>query len=135
MMLFDGNVTKIGQGAFDLSNLTSIIIPETVQEIGASAFGRTYNLTSIIIPEMVKKIGAGAFDGCAHLASVYCPSVNPPTLAISTFIDPDGDWYDYINFDNNATNRKFYVPTNAVNAYKTAEGWTKYADQIVGYDF
>ena len=157
MMLFDGNVTIIGDSAFDLCNLTSIIIPETVQEIGAGAFSRT-DLTSIIIPERVKKIGSSAFFscsrltsitipqnvtfigacafyGCWQLASVYCPSVNPPTLGITTSIGPDGETYDFDNFNNNATNRKFYVPTNAVNAYKTAEGWTKYADQIVGYDF
>ena len=28
-----------------------------------------------------------------------------------------------------------YVPMESVEAYKTADVWKKYADQIVGYDF
>lgn len=28
---------------------------------------------------------------------------------------------------------KIYVPSSAVETYKTAEGWKEYADNIVGY--
>ena len=136
MMLFDGNVTIIGNGAFSIcTTLTSIIIPQTVQEIGAGAFSNCYELTSITIPQNVTFIGAAAFSSCVQLASVYCSSVNPTTLGTSTSYGPNGKTYEFLNFYNNATNRKFYVPTNAVNAYKTAEGCKEYADQIVGYDF
>ena len=38
-------------------------------------------------------------------------------------------------FSNNASGRKIYVPTESVEAYKSADGWSKYADDIVGYDF
>ena len=31
--------------------------------------------------------------------------------------------------------RKIYVPRNSVNAYKSAEYWNAYADDIVGFDF
>jgi hypothetical protein len=31
--------------------------------------------------------------------------------------------------------RKIYVPAESLEAYKTAEGWSKYADAIVGYDY
>jgi hypothetical protein len=30
---------------------------------------------------------------------------------------------------------KIYVPRNAVEAYKSADGWKEYADYIEGYDF
>ena len=30
---------------------------------------------------------------------------------------------------------KIYVPMDSVEAYKSAEGWSIYADAIVGYDF
>ena len=38
-------------------------------------------------------------------------------------------------FDSNASNRKIYVPTESVEAYKSAGYWNDYADAIVGYDF
>ena len=38
-------------------------------------------------------------------------------------------------FYANATGRKIYVPMESVEAYKSAYGWSDYADSIVGYDF
>ena len=38
-------------------------------------------------------------------------------------------------FENNASDRKIYVPQESVEAYKNADGWSNYADAIVGYDF
>ena len=38
-------------------------------------------------------------------------------------------------FDDNAKNRKIYVPRESVEAYKSAGGWKDYASAIVGYDF
>ena len=38
-------------------------------------------------------------------------------------------------FNNNASGRKIYVPAASVEAYKAADGWSDYADYIVGYDF
>jgi hypothetical protein len=38
-------------------------------------------------------------------------------------------------FYNNAPNRRIYVPTESVKAYRTAEYWSDYFFSIVGYDF
>jgi hypothetical protein len=38
-------------------------------------------------------------------------------------------------FHSNASDRKIYVPTASVNAYKSAQFWSDYASDIVGYDF
>lgn len=38
-------------------------------------------------------------------------------------------------FYNNASGRKIYVPKESVEAYKSAEYWSVYADDIVSYDF
>jgi TonB family protein len=38
-------------------------------------------------------------------------------------------------FDRNASDRKIYVPTASVSAYKSASYWSEYASSIVGYDF
>jgi hypothetical protein len=38
-------------------------------------------------------------------------------------------------FNSNASNRKIYVPTASVDAYKSSTYWSDYANYIVGYDF
>lgn len=49
---------------------TSIILPETLEEIGSYAFAYTNNLTAIKIPDSVTKLGASAFYSCRNLARV-----------------------------------------------------------------
>ena len=48
--------------------LTSIIIPENVQSIGARAFSGCTKITSMQLPTSVTAIGEEAFSGCTRLA-------------------------------------------------------------------
>ncbi|MBO4760081.1 MAG: leucine-rich repeat domain-containing protein, partial [Spirochaetaceae bacterium] len=70
-------VKKIGKGAFAgdafPSQIESITIPDTVQNIGDKAFFQCPRLKSIIIPDSVKIIGNNAFDSCHGLESVIIP--------------------------------------------------------------
>lgn len=50
-------------------NLTKAILPESVTEIGQSAFFHA-GLTDVVIPASVKQIGNNAFNGCYSLKSV-----------------------------------------------------------------
>jgi len=52
----------------------SITLPETVKEIGASAFTNCNRLQKINIPEGVTKIGSSAFANCAKLKQLVLPS-------------------------------------------------------------
>ena len=116
-------VTSIGVEAFcGCFSLTSITIPDGVTSIGEQAFLRCESLTSITIPDSVTEIGEWAFAGCESLKEVYCKPTTPPS----------GDKY---MFYLNASGRKIYVPTESVEAYKAADGWKEYANDIVGYDF
>lgn len=45
------------------------------------------------------------------------------------------DWGIWMAFDHDVLDPKIYVPTESVDSYKTAEGWSEYADRIAGYDF
>ena len=68
------SVTQIGESAFsDCSGLASITIPRGVTHIGDSAFEDCSDLTCITIPEGVTHIGAHAFEGCSGLKSITIP--------------------------------------------------------------
>jgi hypothetical protein len=64
-------VTTIGSSAFSWHNedrgrsrLARVVIGKNVKTIGSYAFSRNWNLVSIIIPDSVTEIGKGAFSGC-----------------------------------------------------------------------
>ena len=55
-------------------SLTSVIILDTVKEIGENAFADCKDLESVKIPASVTKIGAYAFKGCTSLKKVTISS-------------------------------------------------------------
>ena len=58
-------------------DITSVVIPDSVTEIGCLAFSGCTGLTSITIPESVTKIGVDAFDDCTGLTSITVDTKNP----------------------------------------------------------
>lgn len=139
---------------------SSIDIPETVTEIGYWGFLNCKNLKEIVIPSGVDNMRM-MFDGCCKLESIkhslkecsyvnfqYCsslksiviPELRPEVngyffiecqnLEEITFEDTTPyaltEWF----LDHKAT---IYVPSSALEAYKTADVWKDHTDQIVGY--
>lgn len=69
------SLEKIGAHSFDeCDNLSNINIPSNVTEIGGSAFCECTSITDIIIPDGVKKIEGKTFLGCSNLVSVNIPN-------------------------------------------------------------
>ena len=74
-LIIPNSVTSIGNYAFaNCSGLTSITIGNSVTSIGNSAFYYCSGLTSVTIPNSVTSIGNHVFWGCSGLTSVTIPN-------------------------------------------------------------
>lgn len=145
------SVYEIGSGAFSYNdNIQYVTLPnnDNFNAIPPSCFEWCSNLENIRIPNSVTTIGDSAFYGCSDLKTIYIGSgvttievyafyaeinikpltgvylspTTPPTISSNSF-----------NFDN-TTNCKIYVPTGTLDAYKTAENWSTYADRMVEWN-
>ena len=68
-------INMINNQAFDgCTELTSVVIPDSVTQLANYAFNRCTSLTSINIPNSVTTIGSYAFKGCTSLTSIEIPN-------------------------------------------------------------
>ena len=68
------SVTEIGDGTFwGCDSLQSIVIPDSVTEIGKEAFYGCYLLQNIVIPNSVTSIGDSTFWSSTSLQSIVIP--------------------------------------------------------------
>ena len=113
-----GNVKTIGDNSFNgCTSLHSIVWSKYIKTIGANAFKNT-NVERTILPETLTSIGDGAFYGCSNMYEVVLNGSTPPTLSSDSHA-----------FDGSTCT--IYVPSSAVDTYKTATGWDKYASRIM----
>ena len=67
---FDGapNLSVLGTRSFyNCDSIESLILPDTITEIGDEAFMYSENLRSCVVPGSVKTIGTRSFGGCVNL--------------------------------------------------------------------
>lgn len=78
-VIIDEGITSICDYAFsggdgsNFKNLSKVILPQTLESIGNSAFDSCFNLKSIEIPNSVTYIGQCAFDSCTSLENIKIP--------------------------------------------------------------
>ena len=66
-------VTEIGYSAFECTNLTSIVIPDTVTKIGSSVFENCKQLSSVSLSSNLTELGSSVFSNCTSLTSIRVP--------------------------------------------------------------
>ena len=77
-VVFADGMERIPNGVCDadegLSFIQSVVIPETVTEIGAEAFHQCVSLYEIELPNSLREIENHAFNGCTGLSSIDIPA-------------------------------------------------------------
>lgn len=116
----------------------STVIPESITAIGAGAFAylNCPSPFSITIPASVTYIGSDAFapewytyteEGTLRNSySIIFLATEPPTLELA----PYGDYNNFGHSGEAYPYLYIYVPAGSVDAYKSAPGWSEYADRI-----
>ena len=67
-------VKVIAEDAFTITNITSVVLPEGLEEIQGAAFRYTNSLYSVELPQTLKKIGTCAFQQCESLRTIEIPN-------------------------------------------------------------
>ena len=138
------NVISISTLSFGgCNNLTSVTIENGVKHIGYYAFSGCTHLTGVTIPSSVEFIGNHSFAGCSGLTKIVLESSTPPY--IGTVADGHEPYHEgeqiagtshvvMLTEAFSGSTCPICVPANAVDTYKTAFGWSVYADRICSSD-
>ena len=134
-------VVRIGAEAFRNAMIGVLSVPGSVKTISGSAFENAQGIdgeaptlqlndgletielcafisaafTTIEIPATVTKIGEGCF-GYSSITTVICKPTTPPTIEDNVF--------------SGLTDFTIKVPAASIAAYKAADGWKDWADNI-----
>lgn len=125
--IVDGKLTNAAT-----HGLTTYTIPDNVVSIGDYAFYGCEKLENVTIGNRITSIGLEAFNACKKLSTLYCKPATPPSLRDSFVPNIDDDMGIIVAYQPIS---KIYVPHSAVDAYKSADEWSEYANKIEGYDF
>lgn len=124
--------TIINEGAFKLcTNLKTVEI-SGVKSTDVFVFRDCSSLEKISFLDDIEYIGQYICLDCTALKEVYAKSTTPHELRSDAFTYTT---YNGVVENYQKLNCKIYVPTAAIDTYKSAAGWKEYASQIEGYDF
>lgn len=110
-------VTSLGILSFQAGAFESVTIPETLKNIGPSAFQRCEKLKSITIPAGVESIDSTSFEECAALEEITVDGDN------KNYSSQEG-----VLFNKNMTELIQYPVGNARETYDIPDGVTSIGD-------
>lgn len=99
----------------------------TVTAIDKEAFIHKKTLTVASIPESINQIGNSAFAGCSGLKAIYSYAEDPIALGSS---DGDENTASTVFADVDKQNCILYVPKNSINKYSIADGWKEFQNIV-----
>ena len=117
----DGN--NLVRNEITKSGLKTVVIGECVPAIVGECFSDCANLTSVIIEGNTSIDDYSFTRNNGHLTSITMYSTTPPPCKSTAFTYYNGGYVPM-------TSIKIYVPSQSVNAYKAASGWSTYASKI-----
>lgn len=114
-IILPNSVTSIGNFCFSSGSLEEVILSESLKKIGKGCF---YDcpIEKLVIPQSVESIGEQAFCKTRFLEYIEMKRETPPSIASGVFEE--------------SAIQTIYVPAESVEKYKTAEGWSEYAEKI-----
>lgn len=125
IMNIPSNVTEIGWQSFYVGGtlggnhtIKEINIPDSVVRIGQSAFGSYYGCERLNLGSGLQQLDANALINIGtdnEILTVTVRAITPPTVT------------GRLQFNDN---NEIFVPAESVEAYKAADGWNEYTDNI-----
>lgn len=97
---------------------TAVTVGNCTGQIGQTCFEDFFQLQTVYIGSACTSIRQEAFYGCSALTTVIIEATTPPTMV----------WNN--TFQGCTSLQHIYVPSESVNAYKTAQYWDTYANLI-----
>ena len=70
---FPGRLEKIGENAFSFTDISKVVLPSSVTQIGRGAFSNCKELTEIILPLGLESIEESLFKDCSKLSYIVVP--------------------------------------------------------------
>lgn len=123
-MIENRPVTKIGEFAFEDYDMTVVVFPDTLEEIGQYAFTDCNCLESVVFPDNLMRVEESAFYECKSLKSV---KINESLSYLGTYAFGGCDMLREVvlpeNFDGFAREyRVKYASIPGVGIYAEQEG-------------
>ena len=115
-------VEKISNHAYYENNLTSVVIPNSVREIGYQSFAFCYKLKNIEIPNSVTSIGSSAFSYSPNVEVIKVHIRQPFTISDRCFTG-----FSSYAVKENAT---LYVPFGTKSLYEQTDGWKDFKNIV-----
>ncbi len=104
------NVSYVGEYAFENANLSELVIPDTVKDMGNNAFAMNESLTSLEIGDGLSDIPDGAFYGALSLTEVSIPA-GIGSIGVNAFF---GSGLETLTFEEES--RLYIIRTAAFSA-------------------
>ena len=128
-------VTEIGQIAFaNCANLKFITIPDSVTYLKSTCFTLT-GLTEIIFPKSVTFVGAWAFRTCNSLTKVYIPNSIIEFNWGGGLNSFDGcKKLEFVEFENGFNAKNLYLSSSTLYSVETIVSWGEALFDRTGLD-